>query len=138
MTGDVHQISAEIGGLKASVDHLTRTLDNLSHTWAVQENAANEGRRKLHDKFETITAEAAQFRNESRTKMDALSLRVDGLAAAVRVIEPTVKDFNEKKIEERGARKLGNKLIAALTVAAGGLGWGAHELINYAIKVSMR
>jgi hypothetical protein len=115
--GGIHQMSMELGGLKQAVETMTKM-------WAQQEIAANEGRRKLHDKFEV-------FRDEVREKMTSVSHRVDILADKVNLIEPSVKGFNEEKFREEGSKRLGKVLVAAFGVVTGGIGWGVHELIGY-------
>jgi hypothetical protein len=112
-----HQITLMVGGLKQAVETMTGM-------WHQQELAATEGRRALHEKFEN-------FREEMRVKMTDISGRVDRLAAQVKVIEPSVSAFNEEKLRDEGAKRLGKFLMAGLMSVAGLLGWGMHELIGW-------
>lgn len=122
--GDLHQISAEIGGLKKAVEFMT-------DMWKTQEASASAGRRALHDKFD-------QFRTEVGIDISALSLRVDRLTDKVTMIEPSVTVFKDKvqadkdeALRDEGAQRLGMKLWAALLLAASGLGFAIHEFIGW-------
>jgi signal transduction histidine kinase len=46
-------------------------------------------------------------------------------------VEPAVKKYEDEKMREEGAKRLGKGLIAALTASAGAIGWGLHEFIGY-------
>jgi hypothetical protein len=113
--GQLHQISAEIGGLKKAVEMMT-------DMWTRQEETASAGRKALHDKFE-------MFRWEITNQVASLGLRVDRMSDQINIVEPSVKNFNDERLRAEGAKRLGKMLIAALTAVAGVLGWGAHELI---------
>lgn len=114
--GQLHQISAEIGGLKAAVEIMT-------DMWQRQEETASAGRKALHEKFEL-------FRWEITNQVASLGLRVDRMADQISLVEPSVKSFNDEKLRAEGAKRLGARLWTAIVAAAGALGWGAHELIG--------
>lgn len=116
-SAEFHQITLMVGGLKSSVD-------SMMGQWQRQEQEATEGRRRLHEKFEA-------FRNDVSLKLQALTHRVDALGAQVTVIEPSVTIFKEEKLRVEGAKRLGKVLMGALGMAAGGIGWGLHELVSY-------
>jgi hypothetical protein len=120
MAGDLHEISAEIGALKKAVEIMT-------DMWSRQEETASAGRRSLHDKFEL-------FRQQIGLDVASLSMRVDRLTDQVKVIEPSVTSFNNEKLRDEGAKRLGAKLVAAMVATAGVVGWAAHELIGYLFK----
>lgn len=113
--GQLHQISAEIGGLKRSVDLMT-------DLWKTQDASATAGRQRLHEKFDA-------FRDAVGIDISALSLRVDRLTDKVTAVEPSVSAFKEEKLRQEGAQRFGAKIYAAMVLAAGVIGWGAHELI---------
>lgn len=113
--GQLHQISAEIGGLKRSVELMT-------DLWKTQEASAAAGRRLLHDKFDS-------FRREVGIDISALSLRVDRLTDKVSAVEPSMKAFEKEELRQEGAKRLGVKLWGAMVLVAGLLGWGVHEAI---------
>lgn len=110
--GQVHQISAEIGGLKMAVETMTRL-------WQSQENAASEGRRQVHIKIDTL-------KDEVRT----LTSRVNQMSTDISDIKPDVEGFNAEKLRTEGAKRLGAKLVAALVATAGVIGWAVHEIIG--------
>lgn len=119
--GQLHQISAEIGGLKKAVEMMT-------DLWKTQEHAATAGRKSLHDKVEMV-------RQEVGIEIAGLSLRVDRLTDQFEAMKPSVaelkKDAEDEKLRQEGAKRLGKYLIAGLTTAAGLIGAGIHELIGY-------
>jgi hypothetical protein len=115
--GEIHQMSLLVGGLKNAVETMTRL-------WQSQEVAATEGRRQLHLKFDSL-------KDEVRT----LTGRVDQMGKDIALIEPSVKGFNDEKLRDEGAKRLGKTIIAiggtAITAVAGAVGYGIHELIGY-------
>lgn len=115
--GDLHEVSTEIGGLKASVDILTKV-------WTQQEAAASAGRKALHEKFESLQQSVG-------AQLSSLNLRVDRVVDTMSKIEPAVRKYEDEKLREEGAKRLGKALIAALTAIAGGIGYAIHELIGY-------
>src|SRR5882757_3573105 len=79
--GNLHQISTEIGALKASVEMLMRI-------WQTQEAAATAGRRSLYEKFEL-------FRQEVGVQIASLGLRVDRMSDAFNLVEPSMQSFKD-------------------------------------------
>jgi chaperonin cofactor prefoldin len=124
MNGDLHQISAEIGGIKKAVEIMTAL-------WREQEASASVGRRSLHDKLEAL-------KNDVGLQISGLSLRVDRLTDKVTMIEPSVTSFKEKiescrddALIEEGAKRFRGRLGAVLVALAGAVGWVLNELIAY-------
>jgi hypothetical protein len=122
-SGEVHEISMQLGQLSQAVKFMT-------DVWQRQEETASAGRKALHEKFES-------FKDTVGVQIAGLSLRLDRLVdgmkqfeQTIEKIEPAVKKYEEEKLREEGARRLGKALIAAMTAVAGGIGWGLHELIN--------
>lgn len=122
--GEVHQISLRLGQLSASVEMMT-------DLWKRQEETASAGRKALHDKVEHI-------RDDLGVQIAGLSLRVDRLVDGMKDIdetmakvEPAVRKYEDEKLREEGAKRLGKLLIGGLTAIAGGIGWGLHEFIGY-------
>ena len=115
--GELHEISAEIGGLKTA-------FNLMMAQWARQEETATAGRKALADKFESLQQTVG-------AQLSSLNLRVDRVVDTMSKVEPAVKKYEDEKLREEGAKRLGGKLIAALMAAAGGIGWGLHELIGY-------
>lgn len=115
--GQLHQISAEIGGLKKAVEMMT-------DMWQRQESNASAGRKALHDKFE-------MFKDEVGLQIAGLSLRVDRLTDQVKLYEPSVTSFKEDKLRKEGAERLGLRLWAAMMAVSGVIGWGLHEFTGW-------
>lgn len=125
---EFHQLTLLVGGLKTSVDTMMRQ-------WERQEDSATAGRKALHEKVEAV-------RQELGVQVASLGLRVDRLTHQVTLIEPSVvklkddvRDFEDDKLRDEGAKRLGKTLIAvggtAITAVAGAVGYGVHELIVY-------
>lgn len=122
--GQLHQISAEIGGLKTAVEMMVDRAKSL-------EEQANSGRRALHEKFE-------MFKDEVGLQIAGLSIRADRVNDAlekvkeqIKIIEPSVTAFNNKRREDIGAKRLGKYLWMAMTASAGVIGYGIHEFLGY-------
>lgn len=122
--GELHQISAEIGGLKKSVDMLTQM-------WSRNDEQATMGRRSLHEKFEALKTDVG-------IQIAGLSLRMDRLTDKVTMLEPSVTTFKDRirsddndKLIEEGARKFRMKLGAVIMAGAGTVGFLVHELLSY-------
>ena len=111
--GRLHEMSAEIGGLKASLELLTKI-------WQQQDSAAAAGRRALYEKFELV-------RQESGIQIAGLGIRVDRLSDQVKLVEPSIQAFKDEKLRKEGAERLGVRLYTAMIAAAGLVGWGLHE-----------
>ena len=91
MSGDLHQISVEIGHLKSDVKGLTKLVSET------REESRSE-HRKVHD------------------IIDALSESVRGLADHVKEMKPLTDDYREKRAEARGRQGL----LQALWALGGG------------------
>ena len=115
--GDVHQISMKLG-------QLSQAVEMMSDQWRRQEESATAGRKSLHDKFEA-------FRQETGIQIAGLGLRVDRMVDTMTEVEPAVRAFQDEKLRNEGAKKLGARLWIATSTIAGAVGWGLHELIGY-------
>jgi chromosome segregation ATPase len=122
--GQMHQISAEIGALKASVELMT-------DMWRRQEEAASSGRKVLHDKLEAVQQTVGAQISSLSLRVDRVVDSVKGMKDTMAKVEPAVKKYEDEKMREEGAKRLGKGLIAALTASAGAIGWGLHEFIGY-------
>lgn len=108
---EFHQITLMVGGLKQAVETMTSM-------WQSQEAVASEGRRQVHLKIDKLKDEVAN-----------LSVRVNQMSTDIAIIKPDVEAFNDEKLRSEGAKRLGMRLWAAITAVAGGIGYGAHEVI---------
>lgn len=111
---DTHQT---IGRLLEAVDGLKTTVQNQMTMWATQERSASEGRRILHEKFETLQRE--------------VTTKLSGLEEKVSWIEPSIKNFNDDRLRDEGGRRLGRRWWYWILTAAGFGGWGIHELLEW-------
>jgi len=103
MSGDLHQISAEIGGLNAKVDNLAELIRET------REESRDE-HRKVHD------------------IVDALSEAVRGLADDVKEMKPLTDDYRETRAEGRGRKNL---LTTVYLLVASGVGAVAGKLMEW-------
>src|SRR6266403_778218 len=90
--GEIHQVSADIGGLKKSVEILTST-------WQLQEKAATDGRRAMHDKLDDV-----------RNEVTKLTGRVNQMGKDIAEIQPAIDAFKSARERQLGAQWMG-KLI---------------------------
>lgn len=115
--GEVHEISMKLGQLSQAVSMMT-------DLWKSQEVSATAGRKALHQKFESLQQSVG-------AQLASLDLRVDRVVDTMSKIEPAVKKYEDEKLREEGAKRLGKGLIAAFTATAGAVGWGLHEMVGY-------
>lgn len=109
--------NAELIALRSAVETMTRV-------WQVQDRAANEGRRKLYDKFDL-------FREEVREKMSAMASQVNDMAKQMAEIQPSIKEYNAEKLRDEGASGMKKYIAGFVLTGAGGVGWAVHELITW-------
>ena len=118
---ELHQM---LGGLRANVEHLTQTINNMASQWANQEKNASEGRRILHQKVDGLKEVAT-----------GLSQRVGKMEETLEGIKPAVKQFEDQRLEQKGAMKLGKLLWTGMLAAAGTMGgaitWGLQHWMSF-------
>lgn len=124
-------VHRQLASLQTSVEHLAEALKSMAAQSVNQEAAANAGRKALHDKLES-------FKDQVGVQISGLSLRVDRLVDGMKTmdeamskVDPVVRQYEDEKMRQEGANKFGAKLVAGLTMIAGGVGWGIHELIGF-------
>ncbi len=109
MTGDneaaLREMSRSIGGLES-------TVKNLMTMWQQQEQSASQGRRDLHQKFDTVVKDVA-----------GLTVQVQEAVKDLVEIKPAVKAFENAREQARGAQKVGKWIWAVLTLSGGAIGW---------------
>lgn len=111
--GAIHQVSADIGGLKKSVEILTST-------WQQQEQAATEGRRTLHTKFDDV-----------RNEVTKLAGRVDQMSADMAEIKPAIDTFKSARERQLGAQWMGKLIWVAFIGIAGAIGGLIVEFLHF-------
>jgi hypothetical protein len=105
MSGELHELSAEIGSLKAQVRILTQTVrDN--------QESATEEHRKVHD---IVVATSEAVRN---------------LATKVDEMKPLTDDYREKRAEARGAVYLARFLYVTVGGIVGAFAAKAIEVAS--------
>lgn len=112
----LREMSRSMGGLES-------TVKSLVSTWQSQEAAASQGRRDLHQKFETM-----------RDDVHKLSARVETALKDIADLKPSVEAFENAKAQAIGAQKLGKWIWAALPFAGGGIGWAIANWITITPK----
>jgi hypothetical protein len=110
--GAIHQVSAEIGGLKAAVEMMTTT-------WQAQEKSATDGRRSLHDKFDLLSKDVIR-----------LTAEVENVSKDLAIIKPSIDAFRSARDQQIGAQRLGKLLWAAFLAAAGAAGYVISEWLH--------
>lgn len=110
--GAIHQVSAEIGGLKAAVEMMTTT-------WQAQEKSATEGRRSLHDKIEQVSRDVIR-----------LTAEVENVSKDLMVIKPAIDAFKTARDRQEGAQRMGKMIWVAFIGIAGAVGGLVVELLH--------
>lgn len=110
--GAIHQVSADIGGLKTAIEMMTST-------WQAQEKSATDGRRSLHDKFDALSKDVVR-----------LTAEVENVSKDINTIKPAVEAFKSARDQQIGAQRLGKMLWAAFIGLAGIAGAGFAELLH--------
>lgn len=105
------------------IGQLENAVTNLTITWQRQEERANVGRAELHRKID-----------EAIIDLLRLTERVNTLSQHVTVIQPSIKEFNDEKMRDEGAKSLGRWLWGILLTTAGFIGYGIHEAIGIYMK----
>jgi ElaB/YqjD/DUF883 family membrane-anchored ribosome-binding protein len=111
-SGEIHQVSADIGGLKKSVEILTST-------WQQQEAAATDGRRQIHKKLDDV-----------RNEVTKLTGRVDRMANDIAEIQPAIDAFKSARERQLGAQWMGKLIWMAFIGIAGAVGAAIAELLH--------
>ena len=107
MSGDLHQISVEIGGLNAKVDNLAELVRET------REESRDE-HRKVHD------------------IVDALSESVRGLASDVKEMKPLTNDYREERAEKRGAKRF---ISSAYALGGAGIAIVVSKLAEWWLSI---
>lgn len=113
MTESIHDMSRAIGSLEAIVKALTET-------WQRQDDEATEGRRVLHSKMDELKQQQA-----------VLTTKVQQQTEKLAEIEPAIKRFEAERQRQEGAASLFKVLWMGLVAFATGLGYAAHELLQF-------
>lgn len=112
----LREMSHSIGGLES-------TVKNMMTMWQQQEQAASQGRRDLHQKFDSVGKDVA-----------GLTAKVDRAVQDITDIKPAVKAFENAKEQAKGAQKLG-KIVWAVLFGTGTLiGWVIANWITISPK----
>jgi uncharacterized protein YoxC len=113
----LRDMSHSIGGLQS-------TVNNLVATWQQQDQAASQGRRDLHQKFDVVARDVT-----------GLTVKLDGAIKEIAEIKPSVRAFENAKERAKGAQTVG-KIIWATLLAAGALiGWVLANWISIGPKL---
>jgi hypothetical protein len=110
--GAIHQVSAEIGGLKAAVEMMTTT-------WQAQEKSATEGRRALHDKFDALSKDVIRLTGE-----------VANVSEDLAAIKPAIDAFKTARDRQDGAQWMGKLIWVAFIGIAGVVGGFIVEFLH--------
>lgn len=103
-----------------SIASLEATVKHLTETWQRQDGEATQGRRRLHDKID-----------EMKSQQKSLEETVKQQTKELAEIKPAIKRFEAQRQRQEGARSLFKVLWGGVVVFAGGLGYAAHEILQY-------
>lgn len=102
----IHEMNGRLGGVESAVKH-------FKETWQQQDEAAADGRRRLHEKFEELIRTVA-----------GLNIRVDQLTTEVTSLRP-LRDAHQQNI---GSKKMLAFIWAAIVTAVGAASYSAVEI----------
>jgi hypothetical protein len=112
----LREMSHSIGGLQS-------TVTSLMTMWQQQEQAASQGRRDLHQKFDVVVKDVA-----------GLTVKLDAAVKDITDIKPAVRAFENAKEQAKGAQTVGKMIWAALIAAGGLIGWALANWITIGPK----
>lgn len=101
------------------IGQLENAVTSLTDTWQRQDARACAAIVDMHRKIDEAIKDVIN-----------LTARVDALSRNVTIIEPSIKEFNDEKLRDEGAKKLGRWLWGILLTTAGGIGYALHEAIG--------
>ena len=107
MSGELHQLSVEIGALNANVENLTKLVE-------VARIESRDEHRKVHD------------------IIDALSEAVRGLTATVKEMKPLTDDYREERAEKRGAKRF---ISSAYALGGAGIAVVVSKLAEWWLSI---
>lgn len=110
MSGEA-EIHQTLGGLKATVEHLTESVRQMMTMWSNQEKEAAAGRRVLHEKVEAL-----------KDSVTALNTRMASVETTISDVKPAVQEFKDQREQQKGAMKLGKLLWTGMLTACGSTG----------------
>jgi outer membrane murein-binding lipoprotein Lpp len=110
--GAIHQVSAEIGGLKAAVEMMTTT-------WQAQEKSASDGRRALHEKFDELSKDVIRLTGE-----------MENVSKDLAAIKPAIDTFRTARDRQDGAQRMGKLIWVAFIGIAGAAGGIVVEFLH--------
>jgi DNA repair exonuclease SbcCD ATPase subunit len=116
LTESERETSRAIGSLESTVKHLTET-------WQRQDIEATEGRRRLHDKIDELKSQQQGLEETVKKQTEELA-----------EIKPAIKRFEAQRQRQEGAASLFKLLWMGVVAFATGLGYAAHELLQYFFK----
>ncbi|SDD95937.1 hypothetical protein SAMN05216337_1017159 [Bradyrhizobium brasilense] len=102
---EVDKVSSAIGALRATVQHLVSQ-------WEHNDRNATEGRRKLHEKVETLTNEVTKlttrvdFMAEELKAMKPAIGRVEHIEDDIEAMKPQVAIFDQQHQQGIGSKRM--------------------------------
>src|SRR5258707_14371999 len=98
----VHEMSLLVGKLTGELKGVKESIDGLNRIWGEREHAATEGRRVLHEKFNTMQHD-----------FQRIEATVENVSRDVNLIKPAVDSFKTERNRHEGAKRLSVKLWGA-------------------------
>jgi uncharacterized protein YoxC len=114
---------AALRDMNRSIGGLESTVKNLMTMWQQQEQAATQGRRDLHQKFDVVVKDVS-----------GLTVKLDAAVKDISEIKPSVRAFENAKEQAKGAQTLGRWIWGLLVFIGGCAGWAISSWISIAPK----
>ena len=109
---EVNELSRVIGGLQATVAHLTQM-------WEHNDREATEGRRALYDKIDKLTA-----------ALNKVEARVESLTSKLATLEPSVASLTGTHRENIGSKKMLAFVWTVILAGVSAVSWSAVEVVK--------
>ena len=124
-------VERALGDLEGTVRAQTETIKNLIDRWARQDAAATEGRKRLYERFETLSNQVAG----SSVTLAELKKDFDDLKEHVfERIMPTINAYNLAAAHRAGMWVMSKLFWAGILAICTVVGYGIHEMLQYLHK----
>jgi hypothetical protein len=131
-------LDQEVLRLVDKVGGLTSEVKNLRETWGRQDQEANNGRRRLHEKFDELKDQIvdtfAKFQIDVNRRLFELEGRVDKIKDELTAIKPTFAALSEEHHQGIGSKRERGKIwgtLMGLVTLGGTVGAAITELVHW-------
>lgn len=114
---ELGNLQQAVGELRGTVGALKGAVETLTVTWAEQDRKANDGRRELYRKVDTLGTDITKMGKD-----------IEFLSQEVSEIKPAVRTLENRGHQTRGAKAAMGLLWGALLGGVGAIAYVIHDL----------